>query len=329
MADLCGGSWIGGDGATTALRYARMATHVAPVSPSYERLCLGVASDDDVVMRLDVLSRPKRQPNLLFGAVRWLGGPVDSYASFRTFVLTEWDAIAAIMRDKSTQTNEARRLATLLPALADVGERLALLEVGASAGLCLYPDRYAYRYDEGPVLGNSSLVLGCETRGPVPLPPRLPTVAWRAGLDLHPLDVGDDEDVRWLEALIWPEETERVDVLRAAVAIARREPADVVAGDLTCDLVALAARVPADASLVVFHSAVLAYVDEDGRARFREQLAQIAATRPLVWLANESPGIAVATEDVPEADPNEFVLSRDGRPLAFTDSHGTILRWLP
>jgi hypothetical protein len=36
----------------------------------------------------------------------------------------------------------------LLPVLTALPQPLALLEDGASAGLCLYPDRYAYRYGE-------------------------------------------------------------------------------------------------------------------------------------------------------------------------------------
>ena len=51
-------------------------------------------------------------------------------------------------------------------------EPLALLEVGASAGLCLYPDRYAYRYGDGPVLGTGAPLLECAITGPVPVPDR-------------------------------------------------------------------------------------------------------------------------------------------------------------
>ncbi|OPG02687.1 hypothetical protein B1L11_42010 [Microbispora sp. GKU 823] len=66
---------------------------------------------------------------------------------------------------------------------------LALIEVGASAGLCLSPDRY--RYDDLPPVGlvDSPVVLTCRTNGRVPVPERVPDVVWRAGIDLDPVDV--------------------------------------------------------------------------------------------------------------------------------------------
>src|SRR6478672_13745004 len=152
---------------------------VRGISPTYERLCLGVAGDREVLHLLDTLPPPKRQPNLLLGAVRFLDGPVSSYPEFRAFVTSEWDALSATMLARRTQTNEALRCTAYLPVLSTLPQPLALLEVGASAGLCLYPDRYAYRYDDRPVLGTSALVLECRTSGAVPVPSRLPSVVWR------------------------------------------------------------------------------------------------------------------------------------------------------
>ena len=50
------------------------------------------------------------------------------------------------MLSRATQTNEPARCAVLLPVLARLPQPLALLEVGASAGLCLLPDHYGYDY---------------------------------------------------------------------------------------------------------------------------------------------------------------------------------------
>lgn len=225
------------------------------------------------------------------------------------------------------------RCATLLPALAALPQPLALLEVGASAGLCLYPDRYAYRYETeaGPhALGSSPVQLRCVVSGAeVPLPHALPTVTWRAGLDLNLLDVRDQDDVRWLESLVWPEQTERLARLRAAVQIARAERSSLrtVRGDLLRDLPALAAEAPPDATLVVFHSAVLAYVDAADRERFAESVHDLGRARRVVWLSNEAPGVIVKTS-VPAGGPARFVLARDGVPLALTGPHGQSLHWL-
>lgn len=320
--------WTGLDGSPTAARYQQMAEReVLGISPSYEAICLGVAGDAELIDLLDTLPAANRQPNLLLAAVRFLDGPVDSWPAFRGFVLDSWQRLAATMRERRTQTNEPGRCAALLPVLAALPQPLALLEVGAAAGLCLYPDRYAYRYGEHAV-GASSVVLRCAVTGPVPLPSAVPDVAWRAGLDLHPLDVTSDADVRWLESLIWPEQRDRFTVLRGAVEIARAEPARIVAGDLTTDLASLAEQAPADATLVVFHSAVLAYVDDAGRAAFADAVRAVAAQRATCWLSNEAPGVVAGTR-LDAGAPYRFVLARDGRPLALARPHGQSLDWLP
>lgn len=132
---------------TTAARYAEFAAREARgVSPVYERLSTAVAGDEALLTLLDHLPEAGRQPNLLYGVVRLLGGPVEDPAAFHDFTLANWPLIEAEMRIRATQTNEAGRCALLLPVLAALPQPLALLEVGASAGLCLYPDIYAYRY---------------------------------------------------------------------------------------------------------------------------------------------------------------------------------------
>ena len=69
-------------------------------------------------------------------------------------------------------------------------------------------------------------------------------------------------------------------LLGEALAVARRDPPRVVKGDLRHDLPALAAEAPRDATLVVFHTAVLAYVRE---AADRDAFAE---TREADWARN-------------------------------------------
>ncbi|WP_406036720.1 DUF2332 domain-containing protein [Micromonospora sp. NBC_00898] len=303
--------------------YADFGAHEASgVSPAYERLASAVSRDDELLALLGRLPLAKRQPNLLFGVVRLLGGPVEDPGAFRDHVLANWPAIEAEIRVRATQTNEAGRCAVLLPVLAALPQPLALLEVGASAGLCLYPDRYAYRYGD-LVLGAGEPVLECAVTGVTP-PDRLPEVVWRAGLDLNPLDVTDAADVAWLDALIWPEHTHRRVRLRVAAAVAAADPPLLVRGDLVDDLPALAARAPAGATLVVFHTSVLYQVPAPRRQAF----ADVVRGLPGHWIANEAPEV-LPYDALPEPTGGALhnVLALDGTPLAWTRSHGQAIDW--
>ncbi len=283
-----GASWRGGlcdhGDMTTAAVYADFAVREARgVSATYDRLSLAICGDDGVLALLDTLPPGKRQPNLLFSVVRFLGGPVEDPSAFRDYVVANWSAIDAEIRTRATQTNEVGRCALLLPVLAALAQPLALLEVGTSAGLCLYPDRYSYRYGEH-VVGSGEPVLECAATGMAP-PAGVPEVVWRAGLDLNPLDVTDPADVAWLDALIWPEHEQRRARLRAAAAVAAADPPLLVRGDLVDDLPALAAQAPAGATLVVFHTSVLFYVPAPRRLAF----AELVRGLPGHWVSVESP----------------------------------------
>jgi hypothetical protein len=294
-------------------------------SRAYEVLAAEVAGDPLVLGFLAGLPAAKRQPNLVFAAAWYVLGHPPDIGSLRAAITGRGPELTAVIQARRTQTNEPARCACLLPALAQLPPPLALLEVGASAGLTLLPDRYSYDYPGHPLIAGTdprAPVLRCEARGPVPLPGHVPEVSWRAGLDLNPLDVGSDADMHWLECLLWPGETGRQQRLAAAIAAARRDPPPVYRGDLLTDLPALARQAPPGATLVIYHSAVLGYLSEAGRRQF----AATAGGLDAVWLANEPAGTLTPAVTGDEA---AFQLIRDGREvLAVTDPHGTWLRWL-
>ena len=244
--------------------WARVEAHGS--SLIYERLALAVAENPAILEFLSKVEPAKRQPNLLFGALRWHNVTVDDPAEALAWLLEHQDAVLAVMRNRRTQTNEVARCATLLPALALLPQPLALIEVGASAGLCLLYDSWRYHYTGsrvdrwvGPT--KSPLTLSCITTGDVPVPQQVPAIIWRAGLDLNPIDAADPDARRWLQALIWPEHHERADRLDAALAVAALAAPRIVAGDLVSDLPKLLDQAPTGATVVVTHSATLAYLD--------------------------------------------------------------------
>lgn len=299
-------------------------------SPCLESWAAGVVDDPELLARIDGLPARERQPNLLFAAARFVGIEPGPFDVFRSQLVDRWDEVRTITASRRTQTNEVARCATLLPALGMVTGPVALIEVGASAGLCLYPDRIAYRYGNGssvsPDSHRPSLLLRCETTGPVPVPNTVPEIVWRAGIDLHPLDVSDPDDVRWLETLVWPEQHHRLERLHSAVAIARADPPRLVTGDLLTALPEVVAAAPDDTTVVVFHSAVLNYISSGTRTEF----IALVDTLGCRWISNEAPGVVEYGSVLPVSpDPTSllFVLGLDGTPLAYADPHGSTLHW--
>lgn len=321
-----------------AENYRRFARgEAAGRSPTYERLAFAVAEDELVLSFLSSLPPERRQPNLLFACARHLLGEPADPESLHDLVERRSAELAGVMQARRTQTNDPARCATLLPALASLPEPLALVEVGASAGLTLLFDHYSYDYDGQLVQGidPEAPTLRCHLSGPrrPPIPASVPLVAWRAGIDLNPLDVGSEADVAWLNCLLWPGEEGREELLAGAVATARRALPPLYRGDLLDDLEWVTRRAPHGATLVVFHSAVLAYVDLERRQAFGRAVRELGA----VWLSNEAPGVLPdvgagnLTEEVEGSTRmgGGFLLVENGENvLARTDGHGTWLEWL-
>jgi hypothetical protein len=314
-------------------RYRKFAAAEAQgKSPMYEDLARRIANDRSILAFLSELPREKQQPNLLFAAVNYLHGTPRGWEDFRAFIEQHGDEVAGIMKTRSTQTNVPERCATLLPLMARLPQPLALLEVGASAGLCLLPDYYHYRFDSRQVQPTrhstaSPPSLACRASPGTPLPARGIEVGWRAGLDSDPIDINNDDQIAWLEALVWPGEPDRLENLRAALAVARQDPPRIIRGDLRADLAQLAAEAPREMTLVVFHTAVLAYVESlEDRAAFARTVRELRAA----WISNEAAGVfpEISAKASRPGPPHHALLSLDGEPIAWTDLHGASIEWL-
>jgi hypothetical protein len=306
-------------------------------SPCFRAWANAVAEDREIAALIATLPEIKQQANLVFAAARWHGVPAPGpYAALRAALLEDWDTIRATVMTRSTQTNEVGRLATLTPVFAGLDQPLALIEVGASAGLCLYPDRWGYAWTHGD--GRTDTLAGPEGRPPLPcavtgdppLPTAPPEVAWRAGIDLNPLDVTDPDAMAWLQVLVWPEQVDRRERLAAAIEVARADPPYLRRGDLLTELPALLEEVPDGARPVVFHSAVIAYLQGPDRERFHDLMAGLVADGRCTWVSNEGPRVlprVAATGPQPPSGP-WFVLGVDGRAVGHAHGHGRGLHWL-
>jgi len=155
----------------------------------------------------------------------------------------------------------------------------------------------------------------------------MPDIVWRAGLDLNPIDVSDPAQADWLEALVWPEQTDRLTNLRAAIKIATTIKPLIARGDLRHDLVSLVCEAPKDATLVIFHTAVLAYVSSIAD---REDFARNVSTLCSCWISNTAPQTFpdIARRTVGRRGIRRFLLSANGIPIAWADPHGASLEWI-
>jgi hypothetical protein len=325
-------------------------------SPLYAELCYGVSEDPQLLEIARQTPADQPPPNMLLAAVQYLllrgsehplrahypavtGSPrplAPAFPSFRDFVLAHRKEVLELVTTRRTQTNVVRRCTCLLPAFGtianDSGRPLALIDLGASAGLNLNFDRYRYSYRSsdrevfrwGDPTSPVSLVADLRGAGPLPHPPESVPVAWRRGLDLDPIDLRDEDSILWLRALIWPEHEERHARLAAAAAIAREQVPEIVRGDAVELLPDLLEQAPEGASLVVYATHSLYQLPREGVARIVESLAEHAARRPVWLLALEGTG----------RNCSEFARvlfdggSRQALKLANASPHGWWIEWL-
>ncbi len=280
----------------------------------------------------------------------------DPAAAFRDFCRVHRRELEDLVATRRTQTNEVGRCTGLLPGLCHIASLygwdvpLSLLDLGTSAGLNLLFDDYAYTYRAATGgaelttgMPGSGVQLACEARDDLTCLPelRLPAMAERVGLDLSPLDPYADNDARWLLACQWPDNPLRFGRLRAALDNVRAAPIRplLVQGDMVRDLDEVAASIPGDNPLVVFHSWVAAYLDEPQQRALAEQVRALARHRAVHHLycetPFETPGLPTPPSPVPRDGPDlattlvHVAPGADPVRLADTHPHGYWLRWWP
>ena len=313
-------------------RFAEFAAEYAAL-PLYSSICRHVAGDRDLASML-LAARPGqarpvlwlaalhdlvlRRPDL--AAAQWYPSVVgsshvpvgDPWPDVRHTVLEHREELLARIATHGTQTNEVNRAVYVALGLAvaarDVRrEPLALVELGASAGLLLAVDRYAVRLDSPRgelVVGDPGSTVRCVGRdrsgaavGQGPGGLDLPPIRGRVGLDLDPVDLSDRDAVRWLEACLWPEVPGRVERFRAARDLLQGRQPEVRRGDMVEGLpgaVGVARQqAGSESHVVVFSSWALTYLEPSRRADLEAAVSSLARDCvALSWLTAEPPACA-------------------------------------
>jgi hypothetical protein len=335
-------------------------------APLYAALAVGIARDRALSGLLASAPPTQRMPVLLLAAVHdlLLEDPDHDLASwypnltaqprapddpglmpaFAAFVAERSDRLQQLLSTRTTQTNEVGRCGFLLPALGIVaGEMgpLSVIDVGTSGGLNLLLDRFEYRYStaDGTTTtlgGPSAVVIDVDLTGSVPVPTALPTIAARRGIDLDPIDVSDENQARWLEACVWPDQADRFHRLVAAIGIARDHPPEIVAGDAVSTLGSVVEEVAAVGHPVVMNTWVLNYFTAGDRLAYLAELERIGAERDLSWIYAEAPSLVPELPTSPDPKgPDRTVLSlarwrrgiRTVEHLATVHPHGFWIDW--
>ncbi|MCR9268462.1 MAG: DUF2332 domain-containing protein [Hyphomonadaceae bacterium] len=195
------------------------------------------------------------------------------------------------------QTNETRRSIILLPGFLKLAGRfnqpMHLLELGASAGLNQYWDRFNYKTSSWSRTGNSDVTIQTDWRAPVPdhLDVDL-NIASRAGCDLNPIDLSDPDAVTRLKCYTWADQRERLQRLDAAVKLAQAENTNIEQVDALKWMTARLLSRPKSGVTVIYHSVFLIYPPRDVIAAImqtiREAGAEATDEAPLAWLSYES-----------------------------------------
>jgi hypothetical protein len=212
------------------------------------------------------------------------------FPAFRTFCSARLDDIAELCQGRRYQMNEVARCTQIALgiAVASAGSPgpVALVDLGTGAGLGLQLDRYRYRIGTGTYgPAEASLTLACEIRGPVAPPPAsLPSVITRVGVDLDPVDLADPAARAWLQACA-PPEASALSRLAAAMDIARRHPATIIAGDIIDVLPRVLAGIPPQQHIIVADAYTAVFLPEQRRAELAGLLAGVGQRRPVTWLS--------------------------------------------
>lgn len=224
------------------------------------------------------------------------------YSVLREFCLDHGDLIRHILRTRIVQTNEVGRSVFILVALdairrwfpnSDVG----MLEVGSSAGLLLDWDKYCIVLGDDDGIGaakvfgakNSDVILRCGLRDAVQYEYTPDILVDRRGLDMHPVDLKSADQRHWLQCCIPPDQPERKQRLRAALA-QPKSGWTVQKGNAVNDLQHLGANHVGGELLFVVQFFVSESWTRREMVRYSQALRACASNRPVVLAALEQQG---------------------------------------
>ncbi|MFC7072645.1 DUF2332 domain-containing protein [Halovenus rubra] len=326
----------------------------AGTAPLYEVLASRTATDTQLLRIADESPDSQPAPNLLFAAAHYLllddsshrlaefyptcvtdprsPDREETFEAFRDFIMENESTVRTLIQSRRVQTNAVGRSALLFPAFKQLVENhaeqpVALVEIGSSAGLNLYWDKYQYQYNGYGTYGasHSPVQIESDVRGNT-VPPfwrSEPEIAQRVGIDSNPLDVTDSTDAEWLRALVMPDQQWRVDRLDDAISLVRNEQPTIVEGNALDVLPEILADIPKEYDICVFSTLVLYQFETEQIASLRRLLNRASQERTVHWLSD----VPTGEQTPPTYRSVSFDDEITTREIAEYKAHGEWIRW--
>ncbi len=315
-------------------------------SALYEYLSHHTAEDDDLLEIASHAREGQPIPNLFLSAVHYLllkgnehslkhyypsitnpPREIDNaFPHFKDFCKQNKREIISILNTKRVQTNEITRCAYLYPTFCFIFEKvkrpLSLIEIGTSAGLQLLWDQYCYSYGSERVYGapHSNVRITSRSKDPLFLLPQSPPVAERIGVDLHLNDLNNTKDYIWLKSLIWPEHKERFELFENASSFMKEKPVTLIEGDGVTLLPEIAAQVPNDSALCIFHTHVANQMPNEVKQKLMDTINEIGRRRDVFHLYNNMSDGKLHLDYFIDGTRNQHTIGK-------TDGHGRWFEW--
>lgn len=319
--------------------------------PAYAALCDALAESHTALSLLGAVHDRQQNPTLILAILHYLaltGHPVlgplyrelhegrlvvpETFARSVVEVLETDPELIRSELWRSTQTNEPNRSAVLAAAIGDVARTLGhgqitLIDVGTSMGFNLFPDLVTVVSEDSG--DDATLVTKCLT--PSFVRSSVPLIGRRVGLDQNLLLPSKPDDVAWLTACLWPEESRRLRRFTALLEQMRRWPVPVRVAGNAVELIDYEVTFD-DTPTYVINSWVLAYFSLEERAQWRNTMDYHFAEREdLVWISMEHPSInnslrfPESPKNVPRPGASEIVVTSSFYPSTrwgWTHPHG-------
>ena len=301
--------------------FTQYGADIGESSEIYAYLATNVSKEQKLLEMVTKNNKNNQLPPLiLFGPVHYLllkgydhplknyyptitGTPVTDYNGFyelfQDFCQKNSQEIIQLMQTKIIQTNEVRRSTVLLTGFNWIINRekksnLSLIEIGCSAGLNLYWDKYCYKYEEKSIgINPCNFILDIQVKGDFrpDLDLKSVQIIDRFGIDLNPLDLKNEEDGLWLQALIWPEQLKRLHNLQKAIKISGNELKTLFKGNAALELPKIINKTNKESILVIYQSFAFYLFSDKDKQTIQDYLIEYSKNRQIYLLSMEWQGV--------------------------------------